>query len=179
MYCIVYSSVATRLFDEAELRSLLVHWRTHNHHQNISGVLLYGDDGSIIQVLEGERAAVEEVFAQIKHDCRHFNVVKMADGAVTARVFADWSMGFTTVSKSEFAQLSGYLDLNAPNFLTPHAMARTRTTTILRALLQDFVAAMPQLPSWLTTSVSGKSPSGIPAPSACSEAGLRSGPSMT
>ena len=164
MYCIVYSSIATKLFDEVDLRKLLVRSRMHNHRRNISGVLLYADDGNIIQVLEGEQATVETVFAQIAQDYRHFNVVKMADGPVAARAFADWSMGFHAVSGAEFTRISGYLDLKAPDFLVSHTANCTKLPTVLQTLLHDFVAAMPQLPEHRPASTSRESPSAEHSP---------------
>jgi Sensors of blue-light using FAD len=110
LHHLVYLSFATSVLEESELERVLVQARAFNTAHALTGVLLYSRDGSIMQVLEGARAEVQTVFARIARDKRHVNVVKLADGPIAERQFAQWSMGFQTVNPGAFAELQGYLD---------------------------------------------------------------------
>lgn len=127
MHHIVYLSEATRDFDDSELQRLLVQWRARNRQRDITGVLLYRE-GRIIQVLEGEAPAVQEMYARIAADARHCGVVKLADGAIARREFADWSMGFVPLSAERFTRLRGYFD--------PATLCATPTAALEASVLQ-------------------------------------------
>jgi len=117
MHHIVYLSSAVGEMNEQTLKALLLHSRRYNQQCGITGVLLFSE-GNILQVLEGEWSTVNALYRKIEQDCRHGHVVKIADGAIPYRSFADWSMGFLTASPDEFAQLAGYHNLAAADFLT-------------------------------------------------------------
>ncbi|MCB2407916.1 BLUF domain-containing protein [Hymenobacter lucidus] len=116
MHHIVYQSTAVGVPTTADLRVLLRQSRTKNYRLSITGLLLYGN-GSFMQVLEGEAATVQQVYATIQHDYRHTRVTTLADGPVAGRVFADWSMGFQMLSEQDFVRLTGYIDPYRTNFL--------------------------------------------------------------
>lgn len=101
MHYIVYTSSTTQPFHEVDLERLLGRWRATNARLDITGVLLYSE-GEILQVLEGPAEAVQELFKVIAADVRHRAVVKLGDGPVPGRAFADWSMQFRTVDTAEF-----------------------------------------------------------------------------
>ena len=67
--------------------------QANNGFVGVTGALIF-NDGVFGQVLEGPRAAVEETFERIQLDDRHFDVTLLDISAITARSFADWSMGF-------------------------------------------------------------------------------------
>lgn len=122
--------------DEVELEELLSESRTWNTAHGLTGILLYSN-GNIIQVLEGTKEEVEYIFGRIATDYRHANVVKLSDGPVPNRSFADWSMGFKAVQPHDFATLTGYVnpaEASRPSFAAPH------TDPGLRAILASFVA---------------------------------------
>jgi hypothetical protein len=70
-------------------------------------MLLYAS-GSFLQVLEGDEAAIDEVFARISADDRHHNIVVIARERVAARDFGAWSMGFRGVNADDVKALPGY-----------------------------------------------------------------------
>lgn len=105
MYHLVYTSTASIGLTEVELRQQLGHWRTTNANLHITGLLLYSTDGNIMQVLEGDASVVHALYASIAADVRHHNIVKLADGPVTERAFADWSMQFRSVGPADFSRL--------------------------------------------------------------------------
>ena len=65
MYRLVYLSAAKTLFSKAELLDLLVKAREKNHRRGLTGILLYRN-GDFLQLLEGEKTVVEEIFATIR-----------------------------------------------------------------------------------------------------------------
>ena len=104
MHHLVYTSNANLGLTEAGLQGQLAHWRSTNAQLNITGLLLFSTEGNILQVLEGDAPAVHRFYAVIAADVRHRNVVKLADGPVPDRAFADWSMHFRSVDAANFSR---------------------------------------------------------------------------
>lgn len=117
MYFLVYLSTATALFSEDALEDILQTSRRNNATNNITGLLLY-HDGAILQVLEGEQAAVENLFQRLLLDNRHHSVLKMMDGYTGERYFVEWSMGFRRLSGREWREVAGYLPVGAVGLST-------------------------------------------------------------
>jgi hypothetical protein len=108
MHCI-YASTARCLFETADLTALLQAARKHNDATGLTGMLLY-TEGSFFQVLEGVPDAVEALYARIELDRRHEHVTKIVAEAIPSRSFANWTMGFSEVSRKELALISGTND---------------------------------------------------------------------
>jgi hypothetical protein len=109
MHHIVYMSTASWPMTDAELGDLLTQARRGNERLGITGALVYGD-GQFMQIMEGEQAALEALYAHIGQDRRHKGLFKLADRAIAERRFSDWSMAFQVVSAAAFEQLVGYVD---------------------------------------------------------------------
>ncbi|MBD1394437.1 BLUF domain-containing protein [Mucilaginibacter glaciei] len=105
---IVYVSTAIKPLPKDILMEILVTSRLYNQTHNISGILLYAE-GTFIQVLEGDDNEVDHIFGQIITDNRHKNIIKLIDGPINHRSFADWLMGFSSLEEQEAANLLGYL----------------------------------------------------------------------
>jgi len=107
---IVYLSTATRLMSDADLMEVLRVSRVNNARDGVTGMLLY-QGGNFIQLLEGEPAAIDTVYARVEKDPRHHSVLRMLDGEAEERLFADWSMAFrpnaslSAALKDEIAEL--------------------------------------------------------------------------
>ncbi len=67
LHQLVYISAAEHDFPEKELQELLAKARENNSKLDISGMLLF-HEGSFIQALEGEKAAVESLYNKIGQD---------------------------------------------------------------------------------------------------------------
>lgn len=93
VYQLVYGSTATVEFDEPTLLELLQGARKNNDSLGVTGMLLYAE-GAFLQVLEGEREAVEALFGKIEGDARHTGTRVLLKAEVEERAFEDWSMGF-------------------------------------------------------------------------------------
>ena len=79
--------------DSCLLDEILSTARLNNLKKEITGMLLY-HEGSFIQVLEGEEACVEALFAKISEDDRHKDANVVLRTHVCDRAFEQWSMGY-------------------------------------------------------------------------------------
>jgi len=108
LHQIVYISTATKLFDEEELKNLLVEARRKNHQLSVTGLLLYKDQ-SFIQLIEGPRKNVVALYEVIKCDLRHMKVRILLAQDKLERTFNSWSMGFFNLNQDD-GVLDGYSD---------------------------------------------------------------------
>jgi hypothetical protein len=106
---LIYSSSADSKMSAAELRAILDRARTMNTRLDITGILLH-TEGSYFQVLEGDAEAIDSIYAKIAHDKRHTNVVLIVREPIASRSFADWSMGFASVTSKDVAGIIGAND---------------------------------------------------------------------
>jgi len=97
MYQLVYVSSARADLGEDDLKDILSHACTANRVLGISGMLVYLD-GYFLQVLEGRRERVAELYAKIEADPRHFGAKVLVESDVAKPAFPNWSMGFRNAS---------------------------------------------------------------------------------
>jgi hypothetical protein len=90
---LVYMSSAVRWPDMDELAELLHTAYENNRALGITGLLLYRK-ATFLQVLEGDEAAVRDVYARIQRDPRHTGLVKLIDEPLASRQFPDWTGSF-------------------------------------------------------------------------------------
>ncbi len=111
MHQIVYTSSARQEFSAADLKKLLVAARMRNKAVGVTGMLVF-HDGAFLQALEGEKRAVNEIFARIHNDPRHGDLVVLHRGpGPEQRVFGEWSMGFADFSGAATI-LKGFVRFN-------------------------------------------------------------------
>ena len=116
MLQMIYTSEARTKFSPAELQDLLLTARRNNDRDAITGMLLY-EDGTFLQVLEGENDVVEATYQRIAADKRHHRIMLIARFEVDHRSFHDWEMGFFDASGGKLLQLPGY-----SNFLSKRSV---------------------------------------------------------
>lgn len=85
------------------IASILAASQVNNARMDVTGALMF-NAGCFAQVLEGPRAAVEDIFEQIQQDERHGDVSLLAFGLTPARAFERWSMGFVGASVNDAAR---------------------------------------------------------------------------
>ena len=90
---LIYASEVAISLTPGAVQEIVDRARTANQRRHITGILAF-DRNSFLQVLEGEREAVSEVFCHIAKDIRHRRVQLLESVAVDERRFATWSMGF-------------------------------------------------------------------------------------
>lgn len=107
LHQIIYTSHSLVPMKREDLLDLLERSRRVNAAAGITGLLLHAD-GSFIQTIEGEFAAVQSLFARIEHDPRHGGMILIADEPIARRSYGDWSMAFREISRDDAARLPGF-----------------------------------------------------------------------
>ena len=78
---------------DAELAGLLDLCSRGNLKWRITGALAY-HDRHFLQVLEGSRASVTDLYGRIRRDRRNHSHATIFQAPVSERLFAEWSMGW-------------------------------------------------------------------------------------
>jgi hypothetical protein len=107
MLQMIYTSAATRPISPKELQELLVISRRNNIRDGITGMLLF-EDGTFLQVLEGEEEVVDRTYKRIASDPRHKKILLIARFELEHRSFNDWEMCYFDASGGKLLQLPGY-----------------------------------------------------------------------
>jgi hypothetical protein len=108
---VIYASVATGQLGAPQLAELLEKARDANQLLGLTGMLLHSDaDGSFFQVLEGEPEAIDRLLAKIHADKRHCHLTIIIREPIAERAFAEWTMGFASVSAEKLSKIPGLND---------------------------------------------------------------------
>ena len=121
-------------FSKEELIELLNSSRERNKARDITGMLLYCD-GQFIQILEGPRESVKQLYNRILSDPRHTMVLKLFEQPIQERCFPDWSMGFHAYTPDELNQIDGYQSLRE---VFSNGVSSTKHAKVVTSLLQTF-----------------------------------------
>lgn len=78
-------------FDASILAGILTDARRNNRRDGITGALVCRHD-IYLQMIEGEAAAIDALFARIAVDDRHLAVTKLWQGDAAQRLFPGWDM---------------------------------------------------------------------------------------
>ncbi len=106
---IVYISNAVKLFEERHLDELFCQSVNNNSTRNITGILLY-NEGTFIQILEGHKQPLDNLFKTIHQDRRHNNITKILDRRIGDRLFSKYRTGFSTLNNySQLEELETFL----------------------------------------------------------------------
>ena len=94
---LLYASRAASPLTAPVIDYILAQSREKNPQQGISGLLCFSDD-IFIQVIEGGRDEVCELFNAIVRDDRHTNVRILSYEEIGARRFGGWIMGQVNIA---------------------------------------------------------------------------------
>lgn len=94
---LLYASRATEPLTPTTVESILEQSRVNNPKAGITGLLCFSDD-LFIQVLEGGRDAVCELYNTIVRDGRHLNVRILSFEEIGERRFGGWTMGRVNIA---------------------------------------------------------------------------------
>jgi hypothetical protein len=78
------------------LEAILARAQKNNGTRGITGMLCHYD-GSFLQFLEGKEADLTEVFAKIRADERHHDILEVYRRPIKERLFPDWTMALVKV----------------------------------------------------------------------------------
>ena len=93
MHSLVYRSVANESFTIPQIYGMLSKAKDYNAEHDITGCLLYHNN-QFLQLLEGEKDQVLNLFQKISNDDRHHTVSIIESEHGEERIFGDWSMAF-------------------------------------------------------------------------------------
>ena len=115
LYRLLYVSTAEHFLSHRELEALVQGARARNAAAGITGMLIY-TEGHFLQYIEGPQSEVEALFTRIERDPRHHGMLRIFEGPQARRIFTEWSMGYCTLRKDDYATVRGALDLAAQPF---------------------------------------------------------------
>lgn len=94
----LYASRPVSSFNGLDLARILEQSRKNNPSIGVTGLLCVSED-LFIQVLEGGRDEVCELFNAIARDTRHENVRLLSYEEIMERQFGSWTMGQVSIAK--------------------------------------------------------------------------------
>jgi hypothetical protein len=130
---LLYASRAASPLTPPVCDSILERSRVHNSAHGITGILCFSE-GTFIQVLEGARDEVCELYNAIVRDPRHDHVRILSFEEICERRFGHWTMGQVNLAKVNPSLLLKYGERAELNPFTTSAQATM-------SLLEDFIAA--------------------------------------
>ncbi len=134
MIRLVYASEATDGLVYRDFLTIMEHAAESNRTQAISGMLCHGG-GKFLQVLEGERVAVNALYHHIAGDHRHTACQLLRVEEIDAREFAEWSMKIIDWSDAEAAARRAALLSHAGTTLfDPMQMSGNQALSFLQEL---------------------------------------------
>lgn len=127
----VYASRAAGTMEASLVDAILEESRKHNAANGITGILCYAGD-TFIQVLEGGRDEVCELFNTIVRDQRHTQVRLLVYEEIGERKFSKWTMGQVDLSSVNPGLLLKYHERAV---LNPFACSGQATIALLDELV--------------------------------------------
>ena len=115
---IVYYSISKKTITEKLILEILEPSHINNSKKNITGCLLYHNN-VFLQLLEGNKNDLSELFETIKKDKRHSDITLIIEENIDKRMFSDWSMAFHKIGASKtsvekFKNSIGFFSKNIP-----------------------------------------------------------------
>jgi hypothetical protein len=114
LHRIIYLSRAADNLSIDEVKQLWIKAKSNNKKINVTGILLY-IDGDFLQILEGEKEIVENLFELIKIDKRHKSIIIVYNNTIEKSEFPNWSMAFSSTDYKEIQKLQGFENITRKN----------------------------------------------------------------
>ncbi len=117
MFRLIYLSTATKnKMSDSDLNNLLLKSQKANRSIDITGILLH-KNGEFIQVLEGEKKSVLDLFEIIKKDKRHKNIIAFDQKKIDKRYFTGYFMAFDDSHFDKINKFESLRDFNQDKIL--------------------------------------------------------------
>lgn len=128
---LMYASRAVPAVDQEELIAILRKSKQRNPQIGVTGVLCFSG-GIFLQVLEGGRSAVNQLYNRIAADTRHTQVELLSYQEIGERRFAGWSMGQVEMARMNPALLLKYSERAS---LDPYAVSGQASMALFEELV--------------------------------------------
>ncbi|MCA9483732.1 MAG: BLUF domain-containing protein [Nitrospina sp.] len=117
MHELFYCSYAAPGINKDDILEILEASRKNNEQLGITGILLYWEKtNEFLQVLEGDREALFELYEKIVQDSRHSLVRLVYHGEIQERGFKNWSMAFQNFDAIDRSKIEGYSNFSTLGF---------------------------------------------------------------
>jgi hypothetical protein len=116
MIQLVYYSISNIELTPEAMSDILVPARKYNSKNNITGCLLFHNK-IFLQLLEGDKEVVQNLYQSIKKDTRHSNITLLVEEEMKEKMFPGWSMAFHDLNNnpSNINQFIKNIDFFADN----------------------------------------------------------------
>ncbi|NNE31742.1 MAG: BLUF domain-containing protein [Winogradskyella sp.] len=98
-YSVIYQSKADEKFSSKEIELMLMKAKRKNKRLRVTGCIVYAND-KFIQLIQGPKDAIIDLYSAIKADKRHFSVTTLLEGGSQEKLWKDWSMAMLNFSGS-------------------------------------------------------------------------------
>jgi hypothetical protein len=136
MYRLIYVSTALDSVDLNEFKRILNTAQTNNAARDLTGMLAFNSK-VFLQAIEGSREAINDLYAKLTRDQRHFNLMLLKYSQIEQRHWANWSMGFAAPSADNRALFLKYSNQSTFN---PYGMLGDNAEKLLMELSSNTVA---------------------------------------
>ncbi len=108
-HTICYLSKQTEGLKDSELEVMFQFILDVNPKLNITGALLHNNN-FFLQVLEGKKETIQDLFENIRKDKRHKNILTILDQKIEDRIFENYEANFSILkTKADIERLNTYL----------------------------------------------------------------------
>lgn len=149
MHQLLYVSHAAQDIPASDLDNILTLGRANNPALGLSGILIHVD-GGFLQILEGARDTVMEMFGRIAKDPRHADPRVLVDRGIGCRAFPGWCLGFEHLkgAPGEMPGIFGIVREAVAGHLSPGAgrVVVTMLETFYRIEMGAPLASVPPRP---------------------------------
>jgi hypothetical protein len=91
LHRLIYRSHVAKQVRLPDVEEINARAALRNSHLKLTGLLVY-TPSHFLQILEGEREDIEQLFERLKLDPRHFGLRLLTVEPAERRLFADWHM---------------------------------------------------------------------------------------
>jgi hypothetical protein len=112
VYQLIYTSQSTPDITEKALAEILAKAQINNFQHKVSGLLILYHS-NFIQLLEGNKKDLTDLFAKIRNDNRHKNVQIIMEAESSNRLMPTWAMGISVIGNDnkELINKSYYISM--------------------------------------------------------------------
>ena len=105
VFQLFYVSNASSTFKESDINKIIATAQEKNKESQLTGVLMFRA-GTFLQLLEGDKAEVLNLYQKLHFDSRHTNLLSIFERETDKRLFQDWSMGYCEVGPVEIGMIN-------------------------------------------------------------------------
>ncbi|MFI7589228.1 BLUF domain-containing protein [Spongisporangium articulatum] len=147
LHRLTYASVPTVVTPSA-LGEIMAVSERKNEAAGIGGVLLYyprsaHDDGAFIQVLEGDRGLLEDLYERLADDPRHRSLRLLSSTPIAERRFSAWGMGLRNLTGRDLQEALPLVQRDVARKDVPTMAELLSAPAVAEALLDLWLADSP------------------------------------